>query len=204
MVADKRASLSGARTLVGAHCTPFKRGYPPRQAGARYGQSEFLFLQKPPIRTLSAEDRRGATRDADPFGHLERGRPAGGARRPLRVRARQEGRARSHHLQQVEAHHAGRPPALALDRVDREVAAGDRRHGRHFRVADHRPRRRLDAGDAADRPRARPAPAAISTTAASRPAKAGTRSRFRRSTTSTSMRSKCRATRCSRPIATAP
>ena len=46
--------------------------------------------------------------------------------------------------------------------------------------------------------------AAISTTAAFRSARAGTRSRFRRSTTSTPMRSKSPATRCSRPIATAP
>jgi hypothetical protein len=74
--------------------------------------------------------------------------------------------------------HAGRPPALALDRVGREVAAGDRRHRRHVRVADHRPRRRLDA--------------AMPLIGLARPARrlfrrrrlptarAGTRSRFRR------------------------
>ena len=33
---------------------------------------------------------------------------------------------RSDHLQQVEAHHAGRPRALALDRIGRQVAGRDR------------------------------------------------------------------------------
>src|SRR3982751_5776727 len=63
----------------------------------------------------AAEDSRGATPNVDPFGYLERGGPARSARRIVRLGARQEGWARPHHLQQVEADHDGGPPALALD-----------------------------------------------------------------------------------------
>ena len=152
------------------------------RATNRWTNLAFIPIDDDQIRNsdLRTEEPRGATRNADPFGHLERGRPARGACRPLGLGPCQEGGARSDHLQQIEAHHAGRPPALALDRVGRQIAAGDRHHGRYVRVADHRPRRRIDPSRAADRPRARPAPAAISTMAASRPARAGTRSRSRR------------------------
>ena len=48
------------------------------------------------------------------------------------VRAGQESRSRPDHLQQVEAHHAGRTGALALDRVDRQGARRDRRSVESF------------------------------------------------------------------------
>src|SRR4051795_1035641 len=87
------------------------------------------------IRNLdAAEDSRGATPNVDPFGYLERGGPPGGARRAIGLGARQKGRARSHHLQQIETDHGGRPPALALDGVGGEVARRDQHHGRHLRV----------------------------------------------------------------------
>src|SRR5689334_13307549 len=60
---------------------------------------------------------RGTTDDVVAFGYLERGRPACGARRTVRLGPRQEGGARPDDVQQVEADHAGGPAALALDRV---------------------------------------------------------------------------------------
>ena len=77
---------------------------------------------------------------ADAYPDLDRARPARRARRAFRLRPRQEGRARSHHLQQIEAHHAGRPRALALDRVGRQVAGRDRHQHRDLRRADRRDR----------------------------------------------------------------
>ena len=58
--------------------------------------------------------------------NLGRAGPVGRARRAVVVRSCQAGRARSHHLQQVQARHLRRPRALALDRIDREAAG---RHG---------------------------------------------------------------------------
>ena len=57
-----------------------------------------------------------------------------------RVRSRQEGGPRPDHLQQVQAHHAGRPAALAVDRIGRQGAGRDRHQGRHLRHPDHRQR----------------------------------------------------------------
>ena len=110
---------------------------------------------------------------------------------------------RSDDIQQIKAHHAAGPRALALDRIDRQGARRDRHAVRHFRRADRaeQPARRRAPCRFLASPR--PAPAVISTTAAFRPAKAGTRSRSPPSTTSTLMRSKSPASRWSRPIATA-
>ncbi len=92
--------------------------------------------------------------DADPFGYLERGGPASRPSAGLSA----SGLAKKAGLDPTTFNKSKRitpegAPALALDRIDRQVAAGDRRHGGHVRVADHRPRRRLDASDPADRPR---------------------------------------------------
>src|SRR5581483_6560977 len=78
-----------------------------------HGQTKFLFPNRRPF--AEWRNGRGVTRNAHPFGYLERRRPACGPGRPLGLRSRQEGRARSHHFQQVETDHARRPPALALD-----------------------------------------------------------------------------------------
>ena len=64
--------------------------------------------------------------DAHACAGLVCNRSAGGACRAFRFRARQARRARSNHLQQIKAHHSGRPRPLAVDQIDQQGAGGDR------------------------------------------------------------------------------
>ncbi len=125
---------------------------------------------------------------------LDRAGPAGRARRTVAVGAGQTIRARSHHLQQVQAHHPdGRERWPSTESVAKALAATNTLD-RHVRAADRR--RRADrAVGAAARPRASGQRRPFRRSAVIPPARAGTRWPCPPSTTSTPMRWKFPATR---------